>query len=103
GQLPLQVAETAKAAPGVKASSFAAIQNQEDAPPCSTCGSIMVRSGACYRCSNGGTTSAWHSLPALSDPSAGSGSASASSRAERRSRESKGYKCSNCGTTSGYA
>ncbi len=25
-------------------SSFAAIQNQEDAPPCSTCGSIMVRS-----------------------------------------------------------
>ena len=28
-----------------KTSSFAAIQNQEDAPPCSTCGSIMVRSG----------------------------------------------------------
>ena len=27
------------------ASAFAAIQNQEDAPPCSTCGSIMVRSG----------------------------------------------------------
>ena len=26
-------------------SSFAAMQNQEDAPPCSTCGSIMVRSG----------------------------------------------------------
>jgi ribonucleoside-diphosphate reductase alpha chain len=37
--------------------SFAAIQNQEDAPPCSTCGSIMVRSGACYKCSNCGTTS----------------------------------------------
>jgi ribonucleoside-diphosphate reductase alpha chain len=36
---------------------FAAIQNQEDAPPCSTCGSIMVRSGACYKCSNCGTTS----------------------------------------------
>ena len=31
-------------------STFAAIQNQEDAPPCSTCGSIMVRSGACYKC-----------------------------------------------------
>ncbi len=29
-------------------SAFAATQNQEDAPPCSTCGSIMVRSGACY-------------------------------------------------------
>jgi ribonucleoside-diphosphate reductase alpha chain len=40
-----------------KPSSFAAIQNQEDAPPCSTCGSIMVRSGACYKCSNCGTTS----------------------------------------------
>jgi len=38
-------------------SSFAAIQNQEDAPPCSTCGSIMVRSGACYKCPNCGTTS----------------------------------------------
>ena len=36
---------------------FAAMQNQEDAPPCSTCGSIMVRSGACYKCSNCGTTS----------------------------------------------
>jgi ribonucleoside-diphosphate reductase alpha chain len=38
-------------------STYAAIQNQEDAPPCSTCGSIMVRSGACYKCSNCGTTS----------------------------------------------
>jgi ribonucleoside-diphosphate reductase alpha chain len=36
---------------------FAAIQNQEDAPPCSTCGAIMVRSGACYKCTNCGTTS----------------------------------------------
>ena len=46
---------TAAAKPA--ASKFAAIQNQEDAPPCSTCGSIMVRSGACYKCSNCGTTS----------------------------------------------
>jgi len=38
-------------------SQFAAIRNQEDAPPCTTCGSIMVRSGACYKCSNCGTTS----------------------------------------------
>jgi ribonucleoside-diphosphate reductase alpha chain len=38
-------------------STFAAMQNQEDAPPCSTCGSIMVRSGACYKCANCGTTS----------------------------------------------
>ena len=47
---------SASAAPPKK-STFAAIQNQEDAPPCSTCGSIMVRSGACYKCSNCGTTS----------------------------------------------
>ncbi|MEZ5316049.1 MAG: vitamin B12-dependent ribonucleotide reductase [Vicinamibacterales bacterium] len=40
-----------------KASTFAAIQNQEDAPPCSTCGSIMIRAGACYKCANCGTTS----------------------------------------------
>jgi ribonucleoside-diphosphate reductase alpha chain len=45
------------APPAPKSAPFAAIQNQEDAPPCSTCGSIMVRSGACYKCSNCGTTS----------------------------------------------
>jgi ribonucleoside-diphosphate reductase alpha chain len=45
------------ARPSPKASEFAAIQNQEDAPPCSTCGSIMIRSGACYKCVNCGTTS----------------------------------------------
>jgi ribonucleoside-diphosphate reductase alpha chain len=67
-QLALDVKATASAASssatsafsapsGAKSSSFAAIQNQEDAPPCSTCGSIMVRSGACYKCSNCGTTS----------------------------------------------
>jgi ribonucleoside-diphosphate reductase alpha chain len=33
------------------------IRNQEDAPPCPTCGSIMIRSGACYKCANCGTTS----------------------------------------------
>jgi len=47
----------ASASPKPTASKFAAIQNQEDAPPCSTCGSIMVRSGACYKCANCGTTS----------------------------------------------
>jgi ribonucleoside-diphosphate reductase alpha chain len=69
-QLVLDVQAAAKASEGSKGSggavaaptsarksSFAAIQNQEDAPPCSTCGSIMVRSGACYKCSNCGTTS----------------------------------------------
>jgi ribonucleoside-diphosphate reductase alpha chain len=38
-------------------SLYSTIQNQEDAPPCSTCGSIMIRSGACYKCSNCGNTS----------------------------------------------
>jgi len=37
--------------------SGAAIQSQEDAPPCTTCGSIMIRSGSCYKCANCGTTS----------------------------------------------
>jgi ribonucleoside-diphosphate reductase alpha chain len=40
-----------------QASPFSTIQNQEDAPPCSTCGSIMIRSGACYKCVNCGNTS----------------------------------------------
>jgi len=39
------------------ANPHSTIQNQEDAPPCSTCGSIMIRSGACYKCVNCGNTS----------------------------------------------
>jgi ribonucleoside-diphosphate reductase alpha chain len=61
-QLPLDVAAAAGASPTAviaskQTSSFAAMQNQEDAPPCSTCGSIMVRSGSCYKCANCGNTS----------------------------------------------
>ena len=61
-QLPLDVAAAAGASATAAItsktlSSFAAMQNQEDAPPCSTCGSIMVRSGSCYKCANCGTTS----------------------------------------------
>jgi ribonucleoside-diphosphate reductase alpha chain len=61
-QLPLDVAAAAGVSPTAalsskSTSSFAAMQNQEDAPPCSTCGSIMVRSGSCYKCANCGTTS----------------------------------------------
>src|SRR5688500_6100840 len=47
----------APAAPASKTSEFAAMRNQEDAPPRSTCGSIMIRSGSCYKCANCGTTS----------------------------------------------
>src|SRR5262245_52792946 len=56
-----QLTATAAAAQAPKAAaaptSYSTIQNQEDAPPCSTCGSIMIRSGACYKCSNCGNTS----------------------------------------------
>src|SRR6185312_11933201 len=51
--VPQPAAPTAAAA----ANPHATIQNQEDAPPCSTCGSIMIRSGACYKCVNCGNTS----------------------------------------------
>lgn len=40
---------------GTNGNGVAALQ--EDAPPCSDCGAIMVRAGACYRCLNCGTTS----------------------------------------------
>jgi ribonucleoside-diphosphate reductase alpha chain len=55
-QLPLAPSAPAATA-SAKAGSYSTIQNQEDAPPCSTCGSIMIRSGACYKCSNCGNTS----------------------------------------------
>jgi ribonucleoside-diphosphate reductase alpha chain len=35
----------------------AVFRSQADAPPCTCCGSIMVRSGACYKCFNCGSTS----------------------------------------------
>ena len=43
-------AGAAKVEPRGRPPSSRAIQNQEDAPPCSTCGSIMIRSGSCYKC-----------------------------------------------------
>jgi ribonucleoside-diphosphate reductase alpha chain len=42
---------------GTPPAALSTIQNQEDAPPCSTCGAIMIRSGACYKCVNCGNTS----------------------------------------------
>jgi ribonucleoside-diphosphate reductase alpha chain len=48
-------AEPPMPAPAPGSRAYAALQ--EDAPPCSECGSIMVRAGACYRCLNCGSTS----------------------------------------------
>ena len=48
---PEQVSEPVEAAPRQ------AFLNQQDAPPCHTCGAIMYRSGACYKCNNCGATS----------------------------------------------
>jgi len=62
-QLEINVAETISVNDSARAEApragfaGAAIQSQEDAPPCSTCGSIMIRSGSCYKCANCGTTS----------------------------------------------
>jgi len=51
------LSKPAAPAPPVASAPYAAMQNQEDAPPCSMCGSIMVRSGSCYKCANCGSTS----------------------------------------------
>ena len=57
-QLKLAVmAASAENSAGARASLMSTIQNQEDAPPCSLCGAIMVRSGSCYKCANCGSTS----------------------------------------------
>ena len=53
-QLRLEVAPASEVAVGAE---MMTVQNQEDAPPCSLCGAIMVRSGSCYKCINCGNTS----------------------------------------------
>ena len=44
------------AAPAVTNTNGTWVQ-ESDAPACHECGTIMVRSGACYKCSNCGSTS----------------------------------------------
>jgi ribonucleoside-diphosphate reductase alpha chain len=41
----------------VETASTQRLDQADDAPPCSVCGSIMVRNGSCYKCLNCGTTS----------------------------------------------
>jgi len=44
------------ALPGLESGEGAQLfVNQADAPPCPTCGMMMVRNGACYKCGNCGT------------------------------------------------
>jgi len=38
-------------------SNMALRMNNEDAPMCTTCGSVMVRNGSCYKCVGCGDTS----------------------------------------------
>jgi len=52
-----QAARGKEDAPALPATSAQTFLNQADAPPCHTCGAIMVRNGACYRCTNCGATS----------------------------------------------
>jgi len=57
GQLSATATPATAAAQAGPTAPLSTIQNQEDAPPCSTCGAIMIRSGACYKCVNCGNTS----------------------------------------------
>jgi ribonucleoside-diphosphate reductase alpha chain len=51
--VPYQADGLGKAATKTKV----AFQVESDAPPCSNCGDIMVRSGSCHKCVSCGTTS----------------------------------------------
>jgi len=53
----VRVEEPVRVAPVVRSTAKETFLNQQDAPPCHSCGEIMVRSGACYKCSNCGATS----------------------------------------------
>ncbi|MEM7049170.1 MAG: vitamin B12-dependent ribonucleotide reductase [Acidobacteriota bacterium] len=53
-QLAETVADTAAATTSNAKVTFL---YQQDAPPCHSCGAIMVRNGSCYKCNNCGSTS----------------------------------------------
>ena len=53
--MPVPVAEQ-RTLPGISDDAGALLfVNQADAPPCPTCGMVMVRNGSCYKCGNCGT------------------------------------------------
>lgn len=47
----------AKVASSLESNEKVVFQTQSDAPPCHECGSIMIRSGSCYKCLQCGSTS----------------------------------------------
>jgi ribonucleoside-diphosphate reductase alpha chain len=56
GRTLAQPAPQQPSLPGLELSEGAQLfVNQADAPPCPTCGMMMVRSGSCYKCGNCGT------------------------------------------------
>ncbi len=55
--VPMTTAPAPGQASAKQLSSELTFRNQEDAPSCSDCGSLMVRNGACYKCMNCGSTS----------------------------------------------
>ncbi|MBN1962149.1 MAG: vitamin B12-dependent ribonucleotide reductase [Deltaproteobacteria bacterium] len=55
--LSSMVLSAQKTLPGIELNEKAVFATQADAPSCSECGSIMIRSGACYKCQNCGSTS----------------------------------------------
>jgi ribonucleoside-diphosphate reductase alpha chain len=57
GDAPAPAAQLRQDIPSVSRTAPTAFLNQEDAPSCGDCGSLMVRSGACYKCLNCGATS----------------------------------------------
>jgi ribonucleoside-diphosphate reductase alpha chain len=50
-------AANAKRASSIESNEKVIFQTQADAPPCQECGSIMIRSGSCYKCLQCGSTS----------------------------------------------
>jgi ribonucleoside-diphosphate reductase alpha chain len=46
-----------KRASAIESNEKVIFQTQADAPPCHECGSIMIRSGSCYKCLQCGSTS----------------------------------------------
>ncbi|KPJ86026.1 vitamin B12-dependent ribonucleotide reductase [Parcubacteria bacterium SG8_24] len=55
----MHLGETPQAAEGARTadSLTMSFDTQSDAPPCDTCGAMMVRNGSCYKCLNCGSTS----------------------------------------------